>query len=121
MAKKALFALPNRGFLDPPAGQYWGRRRDQLEQAHLRAGFATSAPQTGAWRNDARGVIVQRGTPLVESAHPRARPVMHEFMIMRHPDSDHRSRAGTGTAVPVPYPRTGAGPFDDSSMHALTI
>ena len=94
-AKKALFALPKRGFLDTPAGQYWGRRRDQLEQAHLRAGFATSTPQTGAWRNDARGVIVQRGTPLVESAHararraaPRGRSCMHEFMIMRHPDCD---------------------------------
>ena len=82
LSMKALFGPPDRGFLTPAAGQYRDRRRVQPEQAHLRAEFVASTPQTGAWCNDARGVKVQRGNRLTGGQERRgaraAARVMHD-------------------------------------------
>ena len=89
LSTKALFGPPDRGLLTPPAGQYRDRRRVQPEQAHLRAGFVASIPQTGAWCNDARGVKVQRGSPQGGGSTTAARAAAASCMTMTDSHSDH--------------------------------
>ena len=80
---KPLFARPVRDLPAPCASQNRDSRRQQLEQAHLRAGCAGSAPQTRARRNVARGVDVLRGTRTARDIISRGRrPVMQAWGIL---------------------------------------